>query len=299
MRGAVAAAFAVFVLAGAAAAQDECRLTLAASLPISPENVRRVIIPAELDGKPVNLAIDTGSPFTALTHRAVDRLGLETRLITARLRINFPYGGGRVTHYAPVRNFKLGQMTAGRARFIVMPGDMNEADGLLGVDFLGRFDVDFDFAGGKVNLFLPHPCAGKAVYWTHSAPLAVIPFEGGESGGKIRIEVALDGRRMPATVDTGAPNTSISLTTATSWFHIDENTPGVRDLRDGAFRYRFKTLSLDGITVQNPDMLIHAKAKGGHTIDFQALLGMNVLRQLHLFVSYKEKAVYATAAAAH
>ncbi len=38
---------------------------------------------------------------------------------------------------------------------------------------------------------------------------------------------------------------------------------------------------------------------GGYTLDFQALLGMEVLRQLHLYVAYKEHKLYVTSASAH
>lgn len=299
MKSAVAAVFAVFALAGVAAAQEECRLTLAASLPISPESVDRVIIPAQVEGKPVQLVIDTGSPWTALSGEAAARLGLNPTFMLPELRPRFPYAGGQVTHSVNINEFKLGGMTAPRAKLMILPHALEKGDGLLGADFLHQFDVEFDFAAGKVNLFRPHPCPGKVVYWTHTAPVAVIPFESGERGGKIRIEYTLDGQRVPAIVDTGAPNTSISLTTASAWFHIDEKSPGVTDLHERAFRYRFKTLALDGVVVQNPELLIHQKADGGHTMDFQALLGLNILRQLHLYVAYQEHKLYVTAASAH
>ncbi len=298
MRGVVAAAFAVVVMAGAALAQEECRLTLAVSLPMSPEHINRVIVPAMIDGKPLQLMIDTGSGVSGITAEAAARLGIEPHLITGELKGRFPYGGGRVTHFVRAERFTLGGMTAPDVQLMLLPGKFAEADGLMGADFLRQFDVEFDFAASKVNLFRPHPCPGKVVYWTSSAPVAVIPFRNEQYDRNIRIEYTLDGQRVPAIVDTGAPNTSISLTTAKMWFHIDENSPGIWDRRDGAFRYRFKSMSLDGITVQNPELLIHEKAEGGDTLDFQSLLGMNILRQLHLYVAYKEHKLYVTSASA-
>jgi hypothetical protein len=38
-------------------------------------------------------------------------------------------------------------------------------EGTLGHEYLRYFDLDFDFAGGKLNLFSPDHCAGKVVYW--------------------------------------------------------------------------------------------------------------------------------------
>ncbi len=38
-----------------------------------------------------------------------------------------------------------------------------------------NYDVDFDFAVGKFNLFSKDHCDGQVVYWTRS-PVAVVPF---------------------------------------------------------------------------------------------------------------------------
>lgn len=298
MKSTLAAALALFALCQAAAAEEDCRLTLAASLPMSPENIGRVIVPAEIDGKPLNLLVDTGSPLTGITQRAADRLGIQTHLITGDVALYAPYAGGRVTHFAKVKNFKLGDMIAPRAKFMVMPHDSEESDGLIGADFLKQFDVEFDFAAGKLNLFQPHPCPGKVVYWTQTAPVAVIPFSVEQYGGDVRIGLTLDGKHVPTVLDTGAPHTSISATTAGTWFDVDENTPGVERFDGGLLRYHFKNLSFEGIAVADPEIDI-LPVKNAHSLDFQALLGMNVLRRLHLFVAYREHKLYVTAASAH
>lgn len=294
----IAGAFAALLALSSAMAEDDCRLTLAASLPIDPSNIHRVIIPAEIDGKPLRLFIDTGSPFTGITPAAAQRLQADVHLITGELRPIFPYAGGQVTHFAKVKQFTLGGMTAPRAQFVIMPHEETDADGLLGADFLRQFDVEFDFANAKVNLFAPHPCNGKVVYWTQTETVSMIPFRAEQSDPHLRLDLVLDGKSVPAIIDTGAPRTSISDQAARDWFQIDENTPGVVKLGHNTLRYRFKALELEGLTVQNPEiMIVH-----GVVIDrpnYQALVGLNTLRQLHLYVAYKEHKLYVTSATAH
>jgi predicted aspartyl protease len=295
----ITGAFAALLVLSSAMAEEDCRLTLAASLPIDPHNSHRVIIPAEIDGKPLRLIIDTGSGHTGLTKHAAERLGLEAHVITSGFTPNFPYAGGRAKEFVWLKSFKLADMRADRVEFFVLDADWKgDYDGLLGADFLHQFDVEFDFAANKLNLFAPHPCKGKVVYWTHDAPVAVIPFENEQYDRHIRFDMTLDGKTVPTVLDTGAPSTSISIAMASAWFQVDEKTPGVEALNGQYHRARFKALTLDGITVENPEitLLPEVNARGAN---YEGLLGMNVLRQLHVFVAYKEHKLYVTSATAH
>jgi len=297
---AVVLSAAAFCALSPSSAEEDCRLQLVASLPISASNPHRVIIPASLNGKSLQLAIDTGSGASALSKAAADRLGLEPQIIAdLNMRPFLPYAGGRATHYVRAPNFTLGEMRAPIASFFILPSEMSEADGFMGADFLRQFDVEIDFANGKLNLFKPHRCADKVVYWTQDA-VAVVPFESEQADKHIHLHMKLDGVDVPTELDTGAPNTSISLRTAKAWFGLDEKSPGMEEVRGGgSYHYRFKALSLEGITVQNPVLLIHDVTSSGKTDDFSALLGITILHQLHVYIAYKEHKLYVTSADAH
>lgn len=292
---------------GAAKAEQDCRLQLAASLPIETKHAWRVIIPAEVSGQPVRLIVDTGSGHSALSQAAADRLGIRTDIISG-MRPYLPYAGGEAKYYAKTKDFTLGTMTAPKALFFIMPVDMPEADGLIGADFLRHFDVEFDFAGHKMNLFAPHRCPGKVVYWTDEANVSVVPFHMATTDPNavvsmldphIRLTFTLDGQKVPAILDTGAPHTGINLMQAKVWFGLDETSPGMKAVGDrGAHLYQFKTLALEGVTIPNPEILIHPLDLSRKLSD-ESLFGMSLLRQFHLYIAYEEHKLYVTAADAH
>jgi hypothetical protein len=100
----------------------------------------------------------------------------------------------------------------------------------------------------------------------------------------------------------------MSLEWAESLFDLKEDSPGMKRLgaegsQNPSYRYPFKMLALDGVTISNPDIvLVPDKVSGRHHCRFcgpDLILGMGVLRQLHLYIAYKEKRLYVTAATAH
>lgn len=280
-----------------AAAEEDCRLQLIAELPIVPTRDNRVIVPALINGKPVQLMIDTGAPTSIIDQAAVDRLGLKPHLITSGMRFTF-FGGERMSYYVRDASFTLGTMTAPKVQFLISSDRSPEHDGILGLDFLMQFDVDFDIAGGKVNLFAPHRCANRAVYWTQDdAAVAILPFTMSEYDRHLRIHTKINGRDIDAVFDTGAGSTRMNLETADVWFGVNDKSPGIEDLDDGVYAYRFDTLSLEGVTVKSPEVVLETRENTKFP-NFEILLSMSVLRQLHFLISFKERQIYITGASA-
>ena len=89
----------------------------------------------------------------------------------------------------------------------------------------------------------------------------------------------------------------MSLDTAVDLFKIDPAT-----LKKNNGRYPFKMLTLQGVTVNNPDIILvpddKSKIMGGYRQP-KLILSMGILRQLHLFIAYKEHNIYVTSASAH
>jgi hypothetical protein len=96
-----------------------------------------------------------------------------------------------------------------------------------------------------------------------------------------------------------------------------EPIPGMAPGSLEQFRYRFKSLSIGGLTINNPLIYIlpnlaqqrfHHNHLGMADLDPQyaprldspdVILGMDVISKLHLYISYKEQKIYLTSADAH
>jgi hypothetical protein len=65
--------------------------------------------------------------------------------------------------------------------------------------------------------------------------------------------------------------------------------------RHKEYSYPFKTLELDGLTVNNPHIGVESDATMGR-LGSDIILGIGILRQLHLYIAYKEQKLYITPA---
>jgi len=300
MRSVLPAALAALVLCAmqSARAEEDCRLHILTTLPLHFLKSGNVAIDAEIAGHSLRLLVDTGSPDSILTKSTADALGFDQLSVGMESRFSM-YGGERLTRYMHVTDFKFGQMVAPDALFLVMSDRGDDFNGLLGTDFLSRYDMDFDFAHAKLNLFEPHPCEGKAVYWTRNEDaIAKIRFDTQTRDPHILVPVEIDGQKMTAILDTGASHSTMNFEAAERFFDIKEDSPGVRvekGNRGPVYFYPFKTMTLQGVTVNNPKIVLVPRDASKFS-DWRALLGISVLRQLHLYIAYRERMIYATAA---
>src|SRR6266566_1741757 len=158
----------------------------------------------------------------------------------------------------------LGRFRQEGAYFQVAPGPDNANDkngqpfaGTLGPDVLQKFDADFDFTAGKLNLVSPDHCEGKVVYWTAPA-VAIVPMHVAQFGHVI-FTMTLDGKRINVLLDTGASNTTMNLDVARRIFSVDLNGPEVEKVGEitggytaNVYRRRFKKLEVDGVVINDP-----------------------------------------------
>jgi hypothetical protein len=199
------------------------------------------------------------------------------------------------------------------------------ADGVLAGDLLMLFDVEFDFAKRKLNLFSQDHCPGKVVYWTQTG-YAEIPFHLANgpisTNDHIDFNMTLDGHELSTDLDTGSSWTWLRRKAASRVFGLEDTSPGMqRDPRSPddspLFVKKFGLLELGGVAVKNPDIQIvtdHAddafrmahseKSRDdpvyGARFSLEDLtLGMNVISKLHLYIAYKEHKIFVTAADAH
>jgi len=179
---------------------------------------------------------------------------------------------------------------------------MDGFDGTLAPDMLKHYDVDLDFAHGKMNLFSQDHCPGKVLYWT-KGDYVVLPMQVAPSS-HIRLPVTVDGKTIMAIVDTGAVSSIMSMHAA-NFLGVSEDSPGLKlktsegyDRQTRIYSYPFKTLQMGDITVKNPRITVASNEFMG-AVGNDMILGMGILRQLHLYIAYKEQKFYITPAGAN
>lgn len=299
--GAIAAC--VMLVAGKAVADDSCHLTMVASLDFTPTDEYAVTLPVTLDNVPTRMLVDTGGVATTIS----DDWAVNQRLRRKKLERGAyitDYNGNPMQWFAYIPSLQIGTLHANDVRAFIEPGWLDkDVVGTLGPDFLLHYDVEVDFAAHKLNLFSQDHCPGQVVYWTHD-PAAAIPVKIDEAG-HIVVDAQIDGKDIKAIIDTGATTSALKMSGATSLFGITPSSPGVTKVAEnsatgGDYKYTFKTLSLAGMNFNNPTIQLMGDANpGDETLSRYLLLGGHQLSKLHIFISYKERMLYATAASAH
>ena len=90
---------------------------------------------ALINGKKVNVLVDTGATGVAISQRLADELGLESRHAVRTMTAN----GESVAYMTRLESVQLGGIKARDVAAVIAPG--LGGDALLGMSFLARMDV--------------------------------------------------------------------------------------------------------------------------------------------------------------
>ncbi len=282
-----------------------CRLGRLTEMELSTQVNGTVTVPVTIDGQPGQMLVDTG----AVTSAIADTLAIKLRLPGQQFRGELfeLMGGVKMNTVVRAKAFSLGGLPPVPASLVAVPYSAISRNivGILGANIMDRYDVELDFAGGKFGLFDPDHCPGQVVYWTHQ-PYAAVPFKL-DSNNNMEIELTLDGKTITALVDTGAERSTMTMADFEDIFgYRAKSDPRMKVVAHvsingtettAIYRYPFQAMTLEGIQVQNPNIEI----VDGDRFDPGApklVLGVETLRQLHMYIAYGESTLYLTAAEA-
>jgi predicted aspartyl protease len=304
-------ALAALVQANAAQAEDCGPLKQITSIDLVAAP-NRALVPVSINGIPKLFLLDTGGDVSQINGTVAQELKLPLR--DSGVKMLDLYGNAS-TKMTRVEKFGIGRLVGEDVELGIQPnpnfGVGTRFVGIFAPDMMGRYDVDVDFGSYKMNYFSLDHCEGHVVYWPHAA-LAVVPMTFRQR--HILLPVKIDGKDLTAEIDTGASNTSMTAQAARRVFGIVPETPGNVPLNAqgmaAAFGRVFSTLDFDGVAVKNPHIVILPDLMGSKDPNngFQTgtrakmvddlegrpdmLIGMNILKKLHLYIAFGEKKLY-------
>jgi predicted aspartyl protease len=308
MRSVLCVAVLTLAIAAPALADDKCPpLTSVASIDLTPTGYAE-LVPVEIAGVRKLMVLDTGSSATVISEKAAKEIGLPLKASQIQL-----YGvSGKSTVTTTLGSFAIGMLKVEQFYFQIAPFEFSdEVAGALGADVLRKVDVSIDFGTHHMDLMTQDHCEGRVKHWK-GEPTAVVPFTLAKNSAHIILEVEIDGRRMNAILDTGASTSTLTRPIAEGRLDVKIDTPNLAmPGEDGAdaLYHTFKTLNFEGVTVTNPQFVIIPDRASKHFenrelgsllnrppeyIEPPVLLGMNVLKHLHIYIAYREKKLYIT-----
>jgi hypothetical protein len=220
-----------------------------------------------------------------------------------------------------IDSFKIGDATARHMQFLISDdkemGKSKPYDGLVRGEFFKQYDVELDFHGRQINFLTTTRCTDpdKVVFWSHAA-VAAIPMS--VLDGKIHTRVSIEGHEIDAVIDTGSARTVMRRDIAELTLGYKAGTADMMpaaDLKDSTgqpvYGHSFAQISFaGGVAASNVPALIQtasmtqdpradptlgSRAQSGAARIPDLTLGMDVLHQLHLYIVYGQKKIYATA----
>jgi hypothetical protein len=304
---------ALLLCASPAMAGMNCTLKEFASLPVTVQTDGTITVPLKLSGVEYPFAVDLDISDTAANQSLTDELKMDMRDLPEGISIL--YAHQQISHAAYIPDLLIGVIHATRVRVLVLPQSIaKNSAGVVGLDILSKFDLEVDLEHNRLNLFSQEHCDGQGVYWADSA--AVLPFKT-DQVGHTTFNMTLDGKPLNTSFSTLTASGRMGMSDANDLFGLSTISSGMSPLSAAQsdegkmdFRYPFKTLSLGGVTVNNPEIKIYpqkpeeecnGKLRQGKMCvgGSQLRLGLSEIRALHLFFAFGEKKLYATAADAH
>ena len=272
-----------------------CQLALAAAIPFTVQSLHMAVSP-QLNAETTDMWVDTGAQYTTLSTAAASRLALKIRALPGY----FEGIGGRTQVYGFVaHSLQIGRLHGKdfelAAANMGLSGNGHVVDGLLGSDFLAAYDVDVDIADSRVALYKTTGTCGRPVT-ALGGELYVVALSSRFTSNDPRphIGVRIEGRKLVALVDTGAPYSAlfrdsasrIGLDTASFATDLHFRQRGVGPGAPKAVRHVLTPVSIGELTVSHLPVAIIDQAAPA---DADMILGMDFMSRVHTWFSFSSR----------
>ena len=288
-------------------AQDKhdplCKPTKLGTLPITVSTDNEVLTSGELNGTPIQFAVDTAFQFSLID----DAPGPGKESVVS----NYLSGHRVRILNTPIRIEKIDTLKAGDliAKDIYMHHSINrilhdDVRGILGKNFLERYNVEIDLKNNVINFYQNEACGDNSAYWTNQFSEA--DLDTGDK--KIDVYVEVNGTRARAILDTAASESSISWGLAQR-LGISLTSPGTTDVPEGLReetqypprRYKFSEIKIGDEVVKGTTIVIrdfmsfpsYDRAYYRYSGE-DMVLGVDFIRNHHIYISNGDNKMYFT-----
>jgi predicted aspartyl protease len=301
--GALAAA-AVGCAAGSAWA--DCTMTTL-TLPVTMDGLKPTVS-AKVNGKDARFVVDSGSFYNGINAQfaldqkmraaTIDHVGSH---VPGQAETEFVGVGGREKAAALVRadEFVLAGSAIKEVPFITL-ARLTGADGLIGQNLLGVFDVEYDFGHGAMKVVSPKGCKEASLaYWAKpGTAYSAMAMDWDADNPGTRGTIWINGVKMRALFDTGADTTFVTQHAAAR-AGIKVTDPGVEEAgySGGLDRGGIKTWTARFASVKIGDEEIkNGLLSIGQTNadDFDVLVGADFFLSHHVLASNSQRKIYFT-----
>jgi hypothetical protein len=301
-----AAAFEPGTARAAGPAATACELKRYASLDLLELDGGLIAVPVRIQDSDAFMVLDLSGSISKISAQAAAHLALPLTAVPARvaMRESGTHGSQAYTHkldqYAATRHFSIGELRFPDQQFLVDPLSTSERVygspqiiGTLASDLLWHSDLELDLGRLKLNLYAPSRCGGKVVYWAEHAevlPLARGPF------GDFYFTTELNGKKLETALSTLNEGAILASDAARTLFGSDGPPFGAAELKAGALRLAGERVELQAAPTEQCPLTDKGDGYGyiGCFGAYPLILGREVLRRLHLYLSNQENRLYFT-----
>jgi tetratricopeptide (TPR) repeat protein len=271
-------------------------------LPVTIQGTRPVI-DAKFDGQDVKLLVDSGAFFSQLSSAAVEQYKLRTSMAPYGLVVR-GIGGTTVPSVATVKTFTLANVDVRNVDFLVSANEVGAGGGvgLMGQNFLEKWDVEYDLAKGMFRLLKDEDCRKVFLaYWVKSGDsYTTIDIQRTSPREPLTMGSAyINGVKIQVVFDTGASLSVLTLKAAER-AGVKVDSPGViaGGLSRGVGRNWVKTYiaPFDSFKFQDGEEIKHARLRIADTNlgDVDMLLGADFFLSHRIFVANSQNKLYFT-----
>ena len=280
-------------------AAEGCTLGRVAELPIAMSGTRPIIT-AKINNQDARFVLDSGAFFSMMSAATAAQFNLRLKPAPFGLRIE-GVGGSATTQVATVKEFGMAGGLIHNVEFLVGGSDFG-GEGLIGQNFLVRWDVEYDFAKGVVRLFKPEGCRkSRLAYWlTPGQSFSEMEIEPVASARMHTIgEGYVNGQKIRVMFDSGAYTSVLSLKAAAR-AGIKTDSPGVTEagyssgIGRGLVKNYIATAS--SFKIGDSEEIKNARLRIAELdlLDTDMLLGSDFFVSHHIFVSNSQRKLYLT-----